>query len=79
MSMYSLNPNELTKLSGKTVIITGGSSGIGCATAKIAHGRIPAWVIKNIKLISSLEYGANVIVGDWDEVGGKMLADELKE
>lgn len=34
-----ISTSELATLSGKTIIITGGASGIGRATAIIAHGK----------------------------------------
>jgi len=36
--LAELTDQELSRLKGKTVIITGGASGIGRAAAHIAHG-----------------------------------------
>lgn len=40
MTTYELNLGELHALKGKTILITGAASGIGRATAIIAHREI---------------------------------------
>jgi NAD(P)-dependent dehydrogenase (short-subunit alcohol dehydrogenase family) len=39
MSVFTVDPNSLTSLTSKTVLITGGSSGIGLATAQLVASR----------------------------------------
>ncbi|KAJ5631961.1 NAD(P)-binding protein [Penicillium lividum] len=62
MSTYKIERHELVALASKTVIITGGASGIGRATVELAH-----------------EHGANIVLGDWDEINGKALEAKLAE
>jgi len=62
MTTYNFDPADLQKLKGKTILITGASTGIGRDTVKIAH-----------------RHGANISIGDWNEVEGKALAEELGE
>ena len=39
MTTYEYNPEELSSLKGKTILIVGAASGIGRAVVEIIHGK----------------------------------------
>ncbi|KAK6066669.1 hypothetical protein SCUP234_11978 [Seiridium cupressi] len=72
---------ELATLKGKTIIVTGGASGIGKAAAALAHD-----VQNNLRGGQRLIFrdpltaaGANIAIADLQEDGGDALLSEFKE
>lgn len=86
MTTYDFEESELEKLKGKTILITGASTGIGRATALLAHSEFIEclhssfyWVIKKALSNQSKEHGANLALGDVAVEELSALAAELKE
>jgi NADPH:quinone reductase-like Zn-dependent oxidoreductase len=87
MTSYVIDDHEFEVLRGRTILIIGAATGIGQATVRLAHRKIPhtkpACILSSMVLILKssgvVDHGANVAIGDWDVDKGKRLAEELNE